>query len=133
MPVMGETTPLLGRDAELELISAALQRGKSEPFSLAIEGEPGIGKTRLLDEACTRADADGWLVLDGRAAEFARDEPFAPFVDALDDYLASRGPRLLDLLGPDAAAELASVFPAIGRAEAAPTSQLQEERYMAYA
>jgi DNA-binding NarL/FixJ family response regulator/tetratricopeptide (TPR) repeat protein len=133
MPLTGDTQPLLGRVAEMERISVALERGKREPLALAIEGEPGIGKTRLLGEACGRADAAGWLVLDGSAAEFARDEPFAPFVDALDDYLASRGPRLLNLLDGDAALELASVFPAVGRAEVAAATQVQEERYRAYA
>jgi len=33
------------------------------------------------------------IVLEGRAVELERDAPFAVFVNALDDYLASLNPR----------------------------------------
>jgi ATP/maltotriose-dependent transcriptional regulator MalT len=124
---------LLGRERELELVSECVDRGSREAVLLAIRGEPGIGKTRLLEEVRDRADAARWLVLDGRAAEFARDEPFAPFVQAVDDYLAARGSRLLARLQPEAVDELARVFPSIGRPEDSHRPPLQEERYRAYA
>ena len=59
---------------------------------MAIVGEPGIGKSRLLGELCRRGEERGYLVLDGRAAEFERDIPFGLVVDALNDYLGSLEP-----------------------------------------
>ena len=88
--------PLVGRAAELEVIDLALgelRRGTSAP--LLVEGEPGIGKTRLLGALAARADAGGCTVLEGGASELERDLPFWVFVDALDDYVAGLDPRLI--------------------------------------
>ena len=60
---------LIGRAAELEAIDRALGElcdGRTAP--LVIQGEPGIGKTRLLAELAKRADARGCTVLGGAAA-----------------------------------------------------------------
>ena len=51
---------IVGRAAELgqlERSLAELERGR--PSALEIEGEPGIGKTRLLAELGARADRRG--------------------------------------------------------------------------
>ena len=88
--------PLVGRAAELEAIDRALGElcdGGTAP--LAIQGEPGIGKTRLLAELAKRADARGCIVLGGSASELERDLPFWVFVDALDEYVAGLDPRLV--------------------------------------
>ena len=55
--------PLLGRDAERELLTSLLdgiQRGGS---ALVLRGEPGIGKSRLVAEAATLAHERGIAVL----------------------------------------------------------------------
>jgi len=51
---------------------------------MCLAGEPGIGKTALIGEALERAEACGFLVLSGRAAEFESDLPFAVLADALE-------------------------------------------------
>ena len=91
--------PLLGRSAELSSIDAALdQLWERRPCALAIVGEPGIGKTRLLSELAARADVRGCIVLRGGASEFERELPFWIFVDALDAYVHALPPeRLADL------------------------------------
>jgi predicted ATPase len=127
------STPLVGRDRELSAISAALEHAADGPAFVSFEGEPGIGKTRLLAEASAEADEAGWLVLDGRASEFERAEPFALFVDGLDDYLASLGPRASGRLEAHAVAELAGIFPAMQGSAGAPAPGPQEERYRAHA
>ena len=76
-------------------------------------GEPGIGKTRLLDELGLRADARGHLVLSGSASELEQELPFWVFVDALDEYLQGLEPRRLDFLDEDVRSQLAHVFPAL--------------------
>jgi predicted ATPase len=55
---------LVGRVAELSSVDnllARLDEGQSAALELA--GEPGIGKTRLLAEVASRADARGHIVL----------------------------------------------------------------------
>ena len=72
---------------------------------------------RLLAELCRRGEARGYLVLDGRAAEFERDIPFGLIVDALNDYLGSLEAAILRALDEDVLRELASTFPSLSRQE----------------
>lgn len=105
---------LIGRDAELSLIESDMAKVAEGDFRLLqIEGEPGIGKSRLLDELNRRADRDGWLVLRGSAAEFESELPFGPVIDALDAYLMALDPRAIGRLGPEVAEILAEVFPSL--------------------
>jgi DNA-binding NarL/FixJ family response regulator len=100
--------------------------------ALALIGEPGIGKTRLLAELAARADARGQLVLYGSASELERDLPFWVFVDALDEYVAGLQPRRLEALDDDARTELALVLPALSRFKPAPEAAFQHERYRSH-
>src|SRR5919112_1907835 len=106
--------PIVGRVQELELLDGALS-DLSRGLWTAVElvGEPGIGKTRLLDELTRRADRRGALVLSGSASELERDLPFWVFVSALDDYVRGLDPRVLDVLEAEDRAELAHVLPAL--------------------
>ena len=83
---------------------------------LQVVGEPGIGKSRLFAELARRAEERGFLVLEGRAAEFERDIPFGLVLDALNDYLGARGASWLRSLGEPAVAELAAIFPSLSGA-----------------
>jgi len=61
-------TALFGRARELTLLDARLAAAASGQRGLALlEGEPGIGETRLADEACERARARDFLVARGAA------------------------------------------------------------------
>src|SRR5207248_7764800 len=100
-----------------ELDAALDQLSGSEACFVQIVGEAGIGKSRLLAELCQSGEDRGYLVLDGRAAEFERDIPFGLIVDALNDYLGSLEPALLRALDEGQLVELASVFPAVPRYE----------------
>ena len=122
--------PLVGRAAELEVVDLVLgdlRRGTSA--ALLIQGEPGIGKTRLLAALAGRADAEGCTVLEGGASELESDLPFWVFVDALDDYVAGLDPGLVSRLSDDARAELAHVLPSLSDLGAAAGPVLQDERY----
>ncbi|MBV8952720.1 MAG: AAA family ATPase [Solirubrobacterales bacterium] len=112
-----DTRPaLVGRAREVSEIEEALNRlADGQPWMVQIVGEPGIGKSRLMAEICRRGEDRGYLVLDGRAAEFERDIPFGLIVDALNDYLGSLEPALLRALDEGLLAELASVFPSLPR------------------
>jgi DNA-binding NarL/FixJ family response regulator len=112
--VLVEASALVGRRDEVVAIEHALS-GLAAGRSGVVEivGEPGIGKTRLIAEACARAESAHVLPLAGRAAEFERDAPFGVFVDALDDYLGTVNPRRIERLGPDVTREVAQIFPAL--------------------
>ena len=53
---------LTGRDTELDAIVAVLRR---RPATVLIEGEPGMGRTRLLAEIGRRKEFEGGRVLTG--------------------------------------------------------------------
>lgn len=78
--------PFLGRDVELETLKGQLGSDKL----ILLEGEPGIGKTRLASELITsqihgKAFA---LVLHGISYELEQGLPYQPIVDALRKLLA---------------------------------------------
>jgi DNA-binding SARP family transcriptional activator len=106
--VAAEPAPgLLGRTAELDVLTEAVQRGLHDTFVLVqIEGEAGLGKTRLLDELTTRL-ADARI---GRAtcSELQRHLPYVPLAAALRDALVGA-----DLGGYPPA--LAQVLPELSR------------------
>src|SRR5262249_26869234 len=56
------TSPLVGRARELALVGALLRGG---PPVLLVAGEPGIGKSRLLQAGIEQAEREGWTVLSG--------------------------------------------------------------------
>ena len=60
-----------------------------------LAGEPGIGKTRLLDEFATLAADDGATILRGSASDFEGMPPYLPFLEALGQYISATP---LDLL-----------------------------------
>jgi len=80
-----ETLPYVGRARELaaahELVNQASQG--SEHGVLEIVGEPGIGKTRLLEELSRQVKSAGGIVLAGRAFEAETVRPYGAWIDAL--------------------------------------------------
>src|ERR671914_549521 len=105
---------LVGRDTELEHLEAALDAlDDGGPAYVTVEGEPGIGKTRLLDELRARAQGRGHVVLSGAAAEFEREMPFSVWVDALDDYVAAQDLADHETWDESLAAELGQVLPSL--------------------
>ncbi len=72
----GAVLPFTGRDKELGLLSQALNAHKLA----LIEGEPGIGKTRLARELLRSSQG---LMLQGTAYELENSLPYQPVIDAL--------------------------------------------------
>jgi ATP/maltotriose-dependent transcriptional regulator MalT len=129
----GEPGRLVGRFEELVSLEHALVGLEGgHPSTLAILGEPGIGKTRLLRELADRGEQRGYLVLAGSASEPERDLPFSPFVHALDEYLESLDPQRLSTLDDDVQAELAHVFPSLTPLAKRHKVALQHERYRSH-
>ncbi|MGH7357402.1 MAG: ATP-binding protein, partial [Candidatus Rokuibacteriota bacterium] len=122
-------SPLVGRAPELAAVDQLLQRLQDgERGCVTVVGEPGIGKSRLARELCARALGVGVSVLSGRASEFEREAPFAPFVYALAGHLADLD-RRPEGLSPEQWAELGLVFPELG---VRPSQALGAERFRLY-
>jgi DNA-binding CsgD family transcriptional regulator len=76
---------VLGRAAELAAATAAVRAlGGSRASALLIEGEAGIGKTRLVQAIEEEARALRVTVFHGQAHPFERTRPFGLVVEALD-------------------------------------------------
>jgi predicted ATPase len=105
---------LIGRGEELAALERALDEvAAGHPPAIALSGEAGIGKTRLLAELERLAERRGHLVLSGRASELERDLPYWLFVDALDAHLRSLAPDHLQRIDQRLGGELARIFPAL--------------------
>jgi ATP/maltotriose-dependent transcriptional regulator MalT len=125
-----ETAPLRGRPGELAALERALDAvGRRECRFFFVGGEPGIGKSRLLEELSGRAEARDYLVFAGRAAEFEREVPFAAWVDALDAYVGSLDEARLGRMGVEHLEELGEIFPSLSRSG---PGGIEEDRYRAH-
>ncbi len=94
-------TAVFGRDRELETLKEAFQaasRGQGQV--LALVGEPGIGKSRLMDEFAARLEAGSlpFQYLHGSTPPEGPVRPLQPFTEALLDCLGPED-RLEESLG----------------------------------
>ncbi|MFF1870293.1 AAA family ATPase [Kitasatospora herbaricolor] len=72
----------MGRGVELGVLAGALGVG---PAVLLVGGEAGVGKSRLVGEACVRVEGGGLRVLRGWCHPLREPLPFGPVIDALRD------------------------------------------------
>jgi DNA-binding CsgD family transcriptional regulator len=85
---------MVGREAELGLAAAAVrQLSEGRASALAIEGEAGIGKTRLVQSIVDDARSRDVAVFCGQAHPFERTRPFGVLAAALDLSRRSPDPR----------------------------------------
>src|SRR5262245_29175502 len=128
-----EDEPLVGRTDELASLQRELDElDRGRPGCVALLGEPGIGKTRLLRELTMHAEQRSYLVLAGSGSELERDLPFSVYVDALDEYVESVDPDRLAALDDDVQAELAHVLPSLSPLADGRKVALQHERYRSH-
>ena len=94
---------------------------------MLLEGEPGIGKTRLAMEFMELCESEGSLALYGRCdAETL--VPYQPFVEALRRYV-SRAPEQAGAWRAQHGAELGRVIPELAAGGDTPGGPEEEERY----
>ncbi|MGB3441967.1 MAG: AAA family ATPase [Actinophytocola sp.] len=75
---------LIGRRSELAVLGAALTDAVAGTGRLVlVEGDAGVGKTRVVQEFADRAARDGATVLSGGCLQLEADIPYAPFEEAL--------------------------------------------------
>jgi DNA-binding CsgD family transcriptional regulator len=87
-PPAAPAPELIGRRAELRALDAALDRVEAGgTCCVTVVGEPGSGKTALLNELRVRAHARGFGVGSGNGTEFERRVPLWLTMTALDELL----------------------------------------------
>ncbi|HET8577239.1 MAG TPA: adenylate/guanylate cyclase domain-containing protein [Methylomirabilota bacterium] len=81
-------TRFVGRDAELEQLRRAQQLvGSGHGQVVAIVGEAGVGKSRLLHEFTHSHRLQGWLTLESASVSYGRATTYLPVIELLKSYL----------------------------------------------
>lgn len=109
-----EIRPFVGRKAERAAALAVVEEVLNGSGSLlTVEGEAGMGKSRLLREIASGARWRGATVLHGQVSETPGASPFSPLIEALMPLINSRrGKQLEILLNRETLALLAPINPA---------------------
>jgi class 3 adenylate cyclase/tetratricopeptide (TPR) repeat protein len=80
-------TRFVGRDVELEQLCRAQQlAAQSRSQVVAIVGEAGVGKSRLVHEFVHSDHTAGWLVLESSSASYGHATPYLPVIELLRHY-----------------------------------------------
>jgi len=106
---------LVGRDGQLAVLGGAVAGAAAGRGRLVlVAGEPGIGKTRLAEEAARQAAVQGVGVVWGRCYQGEGAPPFWPWVQVVRELLADVAPGGLGaVLGPSGA-QLSQLLPELG-------------------
>src|SRR5262245_250058 len=80
-------TPLVGRRTEIEVFSKRGEEAASGKGQiLAMVGEPGMGKSRLVHEFTRHQLRPGWLVLEAASVSYGKATPYFPLIEMLRRY-----------------------------------------------
>jgi class 3 adenylate cyclase/tetratricopeptide (TPR) repeat protein len=80
-------TRFVGRSAELEQFRQALDRaGTGRGQVVALVGEAGVGKSRLVWEVTRSPRTHGWLVVQASSVSYGKSTPYLPLVELLQAY-----------------------------------------------
>ncbi|HWC04163.1 MAG TPA: AAA family ATPase, partial [Methylomirabilota bacterium] len=80
-------TRFVGRERELEQLAQALERAAAgHGQAVAIVGEAGVGKSRLVWEITHSHRVHGWLVLQAGSVSYGKATPYLPVIDLLKAY-----------------------------------------------
>jgi class 3 adenylate cyclase/tetratricopeptide (TPR) repeat protein len=80
-------TPFVGRQQELDAIHQALTRAKAGHGQVvALVGEAGVGKSRLVYECVHSHRTQDWRVLESASVSYGKATPYFPVMDLLKRY-----------------------------------------------
>jgi class 3 adenylate cyclase len=80
-------TRFVGRQTELVALHQALERaGAGHGQVVALLGEAGVGKSRLVYELVHSHRTQGWLVLESASVSYGKATPYFPMLDLLKRY-----------------------------------------------
>ena len=85
--VMRGLTRFIGRDQELATVQHALAHaGAGHGQVVALVGEAGVGKSRLVYEVVHAHQTHGWRVLESASVSYGKATPYFPVIDLLKRY-----------------------------------------------
>ena len=90
-PNTGHSTPLVGREQEVGLLCERWEQvsdGRGQVVLLT--GEPGIGKSRLVQTLTEHVVSEGSLALEAHCSPYRQNSAFFPVIDALQRTLFTR-------------------------------------------
>ena len=129
LPRPAAAAPFIGREKEMAELQRRLHAALAgECEFVVVAGEPGIGKSRLVDELKALARARKIRVLSGRFVEHDRAFAHQGFCELIQDYFRSKDTGLSESSRPDfsdLAGDLLALFPVlseIGELRAAASS-----------
>ena len=109
-----ELGPFVGRANEYGLLVGLLARlTAGSGHVVLLEGEPGIGKSRLMQEIAAYGAAQDLRTLATNCYEIERAMAYQPVIDLVSQALEHVAPEALGRLAPVALSEIAGLVPAI--------------------
>ncbi|HXV82034.1 MAG TPA: AAA family ATPase, partial [Candidatus Binatia bacterium] len=80
-------TRFVGRDAEVEQLHKALEQANNgQGQVVAVVGEPGVGKSRLLYEFTRSHRTQEWLILESGSSSYGKATPYLPLIELIKTY-----------------------------------------------
>ena len=80
-------TPFVGRQTELDVLQRALaQAAAGQGQVVALVGEAGVGKSRLVYEVIHSHRTQGWRVLESASVSYGKATPYFPVIELLKRY-----------------------------------------------
>jgi DNA-binding SARP family transcriptional activator len=114
VPLLSDRPKLAGRDEELAALRADLSSAVSGRGRIGIlGGEPGIGKTRLVEEMSDRAETEGAVVVWGRCFEGRGAPSFWPWTQIIQGLLSHFDDDVLRIALGSGVAEVAVIVPEV--------------------
>jgi class 3 adenylate cyclase/tetratricopeptide (TPR) repeat protein len=81
-------TRFVGREQEVQQLAQALERAAAgHGQTVALVGEAGVGKSRLVWEFTRSHRSHGWLVLESGSVSYGKATPYLPVIELLKAYL----------------------------------------------
>jgi signal transduction histidine kinase len=81
-------TRLIGRMNELTWLQQAFRSAaQGNGRAILIAGEPGVGKSRLVNELRGFVNSIGGIFVTGKCTEYSAAFPYSPFVEAIEEYV----------------------------------------------
>jgi len=85
-------TRFVGRDVEIEQLRRAQQlTAEGHGQVVAIVGQAGVGKSRLMHQFIHSEQTKGWLVLESNSTSYGRATPYLPIAELLRGYFKLDG------------------------------------------
>ena len=110
-PPMPQSSPFVGRDDSRADLLATIEERGDDGTVVVVEGEAGIGKTRLVAEVLEHLAGQGRSTLVARAYPGEAGLAYGVMVEALGAALEQRGDAWVDALPAEVAAEVSRLLP----------------------